>query len=171
MLSRGETVGVFQLESSGMRDVLRQLRPDTFEDIIALVALYRPGPMDNIPRYIACKHGQEEPDYMHPELQPILKETYGVMIYQEQVMQIAQVLSGYSLGGADLLRRAMGKKIAAEMAAQREDFVNGADERGVDKDQAGRIFRPGRQVRRLRLQQKPCGGLCAGRLSDGVSEG
>jgi DNA polymerase-3 subunit alpha len=140
MLSRGETVGVFQLESSGMRDVLRQLKPDTFEDIIALVALYRPGPMDNIPRYIACKHGQEEPDYMHPELQPILEETYGVMIYQEQVMQIAQVLSGYSLGAADLLRRAMGKKIAAEMAAQREDFVNGADERGVDKDQAGRIF-------------------------------
>ncbi len=140
MLSRGETVGVFQLESSGMRDVLRQLKPDTFEDIIALVALYRPGPMDNIPRYIACKHGEEEPDYLHPELQPILEETYGVMIYQEQVMQIAQVLSGYSLGGADLLRRAMGKKIAAEMAAQREYFVNGASERGVDRDQAGRIF-------------------------------
>jgi DNA polymerase III subunit alpha len=140
MLSRGETVGVFQLESSGMRDVLRQLKPDTFEDIIALVALYRPGPMDNIPRYIACKHGLEEPDYLHPELQPILEETYGVMIYQEQVMQIAQVLSGYSLGGADLLRRAMGKKIAAEMAAQREDFVNGASERGVGRDQAGRIF-------------------------------
>ena len=105
MLSRGETVGVFQLESSGMRDVLRQLKPDTFEDIIALVALYRPGPMDNIPRYIACKHGKEEPDYLHPDLQPILEETFGVMIYQEQVMQIAQVLSGYSLGGADLLRR------------------------------------------------------------------
>ena len=140
MLSRGETVGVFQLESSGMRDVLRQLKPDTFEDIIALVALYRPGPMDNIPRYIACKHGEEEPDYLHPSLQPILEETYGVMIYQEQVMQIAQVLSGYSLGAADLLRRAMGKKIAAEMAAQREDFTNGAGERGVDRDQAGRIF-------------------------------
>jgi DNA polymerase-3 subunit alpha len=140
MLSRGDTVGVFQLESSGMRDVLRQLKPDTFEDIIALVALYRPGPMDNIPRYIACKHGEEEPVYLHPDLQPILEETYGVMIYQEQVMQIAQVLSGYSLGAADLLRRAMGKKIAAEMAAQREDFTNGAAERGVDKAQAGRIF-------------------------------
>ena len=140
MLSRGETVGVFQLESSGMRDVLRQLKPDTFEDIIALVALYRPGPMDNIPRYIACKHGKEEPDYLHPDLQPILEETFGVMIYQEQVMQIAQVLSGYSLGGADLLRRAMGKKIAAEMAAQRETFVDGAEERGVDKAQAGIIF-------------------------------
>ena len=140
MLARGETVGVFQLESLGMRDVLRQLRPDSFGDIIALVALYRPGPMDNIPRYIACKHGKEEPDYLHPDLQPILEETFGVMIYQEQVMQIAQVLSGYSLGGADLLRRAMGKKIASEMAAQRENFVDGAAERGVDKAQAGRIF-------------------------------
>ena len=140
MLSRGDTVGVFQLESSGMRDVLRNMRPDTFEDIIALVALYRPGPMDNIPRYIACKHGEEEPDYLHPDLQPILEETFGVMIYQEQVMQIAQVLSGYSLGGADLLRRAMGKKIKAEMDAQRENFVGGAVERGVDKAQAARIF-------------------------------
>jgi DNA polymerase-3 subunit alpha len=140
MLARGETVGVFQLESSGMRDVLRQMKPDTFEDIIALVALYRPGPMDNIPRYIACKHGEEEPDYLHPDLQPILEETFGVMIYQEQVMQIAQVLSGYSLGGADLLRRAMGKKIKAEMDAQRENFVEGAVERGVDKAQAARIF-------------------------------
>ena len=140
MLSKGDTVGVFQLESSGMRDVLRNMKPDTFEDIIALVALYRPGPMDNIPRYIACKHGEEEPDYLHPSLQPILEETYGVMIYQEQVMQIAQVLSGYSLGGADLLRRAMGKKIAAEMEAQRKDFVDGAVENGVDKAQAGRIF-------------------------------
>ena len=140
MLSKGNTVGVFQLESSGMRDVLRNMRPDTFEDIIALVALYRPGPMDNIPRYIACKHGEEEPDYLHPTLQPILEETYGVMIYQEQVMQIAQVLSGYSLGGADLLRRAMGKKIAAEMEAQRKDFIDGAVGNGVDKAQAGRIF-------------------------------
>ncbi|MEK9644690.1 MAG: DNA polymerase III subunit alpha, partial [Alphaproteobacteria bacterium] len=140
MLARGETVGVFQLESSGMRDVLRQMKPDTFEDIIALVALYRPGPMDNIPRYIACKHGEEEPDYLHPDLQPILEETLGVIIYQEQVMQIAQVLSGYSLGGADLLRRAMGKKIKAEMDAQRENFVDGAVERGVDKAQAARIF-------------------------------
>ena len=140
MLSKGNTVGVFQLESSGMRDVLRNMRPDTFEDIIALVALYRPGPMDNIPRYIACKHGEEEPDYLHPTLQPILEETYGVMIYQEQVMQIAQLLSGYSLGGADLLRRAMGKKIAAEMEAQRKDFVDGAVGNGVDRAQAGRIF-------------------------------
>jgi len=111
MLARGDTVGVFQLESSGMRDILRKMKPDRFEDIIALVALYRPGPMDNIPKYLACKKGDEDPDYLHPSLEPILTETFGIMIYQEQVMQIAQVLSGYSLGEADLLRRAMGKKI------------------------------------------------------------
>ena len=111
MLGTGDSVGVFQLESSGMRDVLRNMNPDTFEDIIALVALYRPGPMSNIPKFIACKHGKEMPDYMHPSLENILKETYGVIGYQEQVMQIAQVLSGYSLGEADLLRRAMGIKI------------------------------------------------------------
>jgi DNA polymerase-3 subunit alpha len=140
MLGRGETVGVFQLESAGMRDALRNMKADRFEDIIALVALYRPGPMDNIPRYNACKAGLEEPDYLHPKLEPILKETFGVMIYQEQVMQIAQVLSGYSLGGADLLRRAMGKKIKAEMEAQRDTFVKGAVERGVDEAKAGQIF-------------------------------
>ncbi len=140
MLGKGDTVGVFQLESSGMRDVLRQMRPDTFEDIIALVALYRPGPMDNIPRYIACKQGKEKPDYLHPDLEEILKETFGVMIYQEQVMQIAQVLSGFTLGSADLLRRAMGKKIKEEMDAQRSAFVDGAAERGVDRAQASQIF-------------------------------
>ena len=111
MLGRADTTGVFQLESAGMRDVLRKLRPDTFEDIIAVVALYRPGPMDNIPSYIKRKHGEEVPDYLYPTLEGILKETFGIMIYQEQVMQIAQELSGYSLGAADLLRRAMGKKI------------------------------------------------------------
>ncbi|UCH74638.1 MAG: DNA polymerase III subunit alpha, partial [Rhodospirillales bacterium] len=140
MLCRGETTGVFQLESAGMRDVLRKLRPDRFEDIIAVVALYRPGPMDNIPSYIRRKHGEEAPDYLHPSLEPILKETHGIMIYQEQVMEIAQVLSGYSLGGADLLRRAMGKKIRAEMEAQREGFVDGAAANGVDWNQAARIF-------------------------------
>ena len=132
--------GVFQLESSGMRDVLRKMGPNRLEDLIAVVALYRPGPMDQIPRYIACKHGKEEPDYMHPLLEPILKETFGIMVYQEQVMQIAQVLSGYSLGGADLLRRAMGKKIASEMEAQRKTFVDGAVARGVDAAQASMIF-------------------------------
>ena len=126
MLARGDTVGVFQLEGAGMRDMLRKLRPDRFEDIIAIVALYRPGPMENIPRYIAVKHGQEKPDYLHPTLEADPDETHGIMIYQEQVMQIAQVLSGYSLGGADLLRRAMGKKIKAEMDAQRASFIDGA---------------------------------------------
>jgi DNA polymerase-3 subunit alpha len=140
MLSHGDTTGVFQLESSGMRDVLRKLRLDRFEDIIAVVALYRPGPMENIPSYIKRKHGEEAPDYLHPSLEPILTETYGIMIYQEQVMQIAQTLSGYSLGAADLLRRAMGKKNQAEMDAQRNDFVEGAVANGVAKAQAGRIF-------------------------------
>jgi DNA polymerase-3 subunit alpha len=140
MLSRGDTVGVFQLESSGMRDVLKRLRPDRFEDIIAVVALYRPGPMDNIPSYIRRKHGQETPDYLHPSLEGILKETYGIMIYQEQVMQIAQVLSGYSLGSADLLRRAMGKKIKAEMEAQRKIFIEGAVTNSVPADKADEIF-------------------------------
>ena len=140
MFCRGETTGVFQLESSGMRDVIRKLGPDRFEDIIALVSLYRPGPMDNIPSYINRKHGEEEPDYMHPLIEDILKETHGIMIYQEQVMQIAQELSGYTLGGADLLRRAMGKKIQAEMDAQRKLFIDGALERDVEKGVAGHIF-------------------------------
>ncbi len=140
MLGHGDTAGVFQLESSGMRDVLKKMRADRIEDIIAIVALYRPGPMDNIPRYIACKKGEEEPDYLHPLIEPILKETYGIMVYQEQVMQIAQVLSGYSLGEADLLRRAMGKKIKAEMDAQKERFVSGAVKQNVDAGQADNIF-------------------------------
>ncbi len=140
MISRGDTTGVFQLESAGMRDVLRGLRPDTFEDIIAVVALYRPGPMDNIPSYVRRKHGQEEPDYLHPTLEPVLKETFGIPIYQEQVMQIAQELSGYSLGNADLLRRAMGKKIQAEMDLQRKGFVEGAVARGVEERKADEIF-------------------------------
>jgi len=140
MLSRAEATGIFQLEGSGMRDVLRRLKPDRFEDIIAVVALYRPGPMDNIPRYIACKHGEEQPDYLYPSLEGILKETFGIMIYQEQVIQIAQTLSGYSLGGADLLRRAMGKKIKSEMEAQRKGFIDGAVARGVPEAKAAQIF-------------------------------
>ena len=140
MLAKADVTGVFQLESSGMRDVLRKLKPDRFEDIIAIVALYRPGPMDNIPKYIACKHGREQPDYLYPSLEGILKETFGVIIYQEQVMQIAQELSGYSLGGADLLRRAMGKKDAAIMAQQRQEFTKGAVARGVAEKQAGQIY-------------------------------
>jgi DNA polymerase-3 subunit alpha len=140
LLGRGDTVGVFQLEGAGMRDMLKKLQPDRFEDIIAVVSLYRPGPMENIPRYIAIKHGKEEPDYLHPSLEGILKETHGIMIYQEQVMQIAQVLSGYTLGGADLLRRAMGKKIKEEMDNQRKLFVEGAEGRGVDPRLADMIF-------------------------------
>ncbi len=126
LMAKGDTVGVFQLESTGMRDVLRKVKPNRFGDIIALVSLYRPGPMDNIPTYVAVKEGLQDPDYMHPLLKPLLIETYGIMIYQEQVMQAAQVLAGYSLGGADLLRRAMGKKIKEEMDTQRTMFVEGA---------------------------------------------
>ena len=120
MLARADTVGVFQLEGTGMRESLKRLKPDRFEDIIAMVALYRPGPMDNIPTYINRKHGEEPIDCLHKMLEGILKETYGVIIYQEQVIQIAQVMGGYSLGEADLLRRAMGKKDKAEMARQPE---------------------------------------------------
>ena len=140
IMANADTTGVFQLESGGMRDALRKLKPDCFEDVIAMVSLYRPGPMDNIPRYIAVKHGDEDPSYMHPMLEPILQETNGVIIYQEQVMEIAKQLAGYTLGGADLLRRAMGKKIKEEMDAQREIFKKGAVERGIEEDLADAIF-------------------------------
>ena len=140
LLQHGDTVGVFQLEGQGMRDALRKLKPDRFEDIIAIVALYRPGPMDNIDSYVNRKHGRETIESLHPMIEPILKETYGIIIYQEQVMQIAQVLSGFSLGEADLLRRAMGKKIKKEMAAQKTRFVEGAVGNGVDQARAEYIF-------------------------------
>ena len=140
MLCDGSTIGVFQLESSGMKDLIRKAEPSNIEDIIALVALYRPGPMENIPKYLAAKHGREEPEFLHETVSPIVADTYGTIIYQEQVMAIAQVLSGYSLGEADLLRRAMGKKIKAEMDQQKTRFVEGAVERGVDREQAEFIF-------------------------------
>ncbi len=140
VLSRGEGAGVFQFESVGMRDTLRRMRPDCIEDLIALGALYRPGPMDNIPTYISCKHEKELPDYLHPALQVILEETYGVIIYQEQVLEIAKILAGYSLGAADLLRRAMGKKIKAEMEAQERLFIDGAEKNKIDGTQAKNIF-------------------------------
>lgn len=140
MLSTGDSIGVFQIESSGMRSVLCQMRADKIEDIIALISLYRPGPMDNIPTYIRRKHGLEKTEYPHPLLEPTLKETHGVIVYQEQVMEIARVLAGYSLGGADLLRRAMGKKIKEEMDKQREIFTKGAIKNGVPEKQAGEIF-------------------------------
>ena len=123
-----------------MRKALVDMHADRFEDIIALVALYRPGPMANIPVYCAVKIGEIEPNYIHPKMQPYSRRRYGVIIYQEQVMQIAQILPGYSLGEADLLRRAMGKKIKAEMAAQRERFVTGAVEHGIERNKADEIF-------------------------------
>ncbi|MBO4675115.1 MAG: DNA polymerase III subunit alpha, partial [Elusimicrobiaceae bacterium] len=140
LLSNADTSGVFQLESAGMRKILKDMKPDKIEDIVAIVALYRPGPMGNIPSYIARKHGQEKPDYLHPLLENILKETYGIMIYQEQVMQIAQVLAGFSLGGADLLRRAMGKKKFDVMQQQKVVFIEGAKKKGVAEEKAVEIF-------------------------------
>ncbi|MDR2781625.1 MAG: DNA polymerase III subunit alpha [Holosporaceae bacterium] len=140
LLKKVNCVGVFQIESGGMRDVLKKMQPDRVEDLIALVALYRPGPMDDIPKYIACKHGVEQITYQHEKLEPILAETYGVMVYQEQVMQIAQSLGGYTLGQADILRRAMGKKNKEEMLAQKKRFINGAVERNVPLDIAERLF-------------------------------
>ena len=140
MLCQGKGVGVFQFESIGMKDALRRLKPDSIHDLIALGALYRPGPMENIPTYIACKHKLQQPDYLHELLKPILEETYGVVIYQEQVQRIAQVLAGYTLGAADLLRRAMGKKIKKEMEAQEEIFVKGAIANNISESQAKSIF-------------------------------
>ena len=140
LLSSGKTIGLFQLESTGMREALIQMKPNHLEDIIALVALYRPGPMSNIPIYNDCKHGKIKPDYLHPHLEEILKPTYGVIIYQEQVMQIAQKLSGFTAGEADILRRAMGKKKRAELEKQKQRFIDGAVKNGIRKDIAANIF-------------------------------
>ena len=161
---RGDTVGVFQLESEGMRRTLSAVKPTNFGDIIALGALYRPGPMDNIPLFGRRKNGVEAIEYPHPKLEAILAETYGIFVYQEQVMQAAQILAGYSLGDADLLRRAMGKKVQAEMDAQRQRFVEGCEDSLRHRAAQGqRAVRPDRQVRRLRLQQEPRRRLCAAR--------
>ena len=140
LLSSGKTVGLFQLESSGMKEALINMKPNRLEDIIALVALYRPGPMSNIPIYNECKSGKREPDYLHPKLKEILKPTYGVIIYQEQVMQIAQTLSGFTASEADILRRAMGKKKRAELEKQKQRFIEGAFKNGISKDVAAGIF-------------------------------
>jgi len=140
MLSTGETTGLFQLESAGMREAIKQMKPNKFDDIIALVALYRPGPMSNIPIYNDCKNGIKEPDYIHPILKEILTPTYGIIIYQEQVMQIAQTLAGFTAGEADILRRAMGKKKKAELDRQKERFINGALKNGIAKDVANFVF-------------------------------
>jgi DNA polymerase-3 subunit alpha len=140
MLGRGQTVGVFQFESGGMQDYLRKLQPSGLEDLIAMNALYRPGPMANIPDYIARKRGHQKPDYYHKDLEPILRETYGVIVYQEQVMKLAQVLAGFTLGGADLLRRVMGKKDEKKMKEMKPKFVGGAKERGYDPALAERLW-------------------------------
>ena len=140
LLSTGETTGLFQLESAGMREAIKQMKPNKFDDIIALVALYRPGPMSNIPIYNDCKNGAKEPDYIHPTLKEILKPTYGIIIYQEQVMQIAQTLAGFTAGEADILRRAMGKKKKSELDRQKERFINGATNNGIAKDVANFVF-------------------------------
>ena len=140
MLSTGSTTGVFQLESAGMKDVLKGLKPDRFEDIIAVVSLYRPGPMENIPSYINRKHGNEKIIYMHPDLEEVLKETYGIFIYQEQVLRAAQVLADFSLGSADILRRAMGKKDHDEMLQQKNAFLEGSSKNGIKKENANEIF-------------------------------
>ena len=140
LMASGQTIGVFQLESQGMRDTLRKMRCESLEEIIALISLYRPGPMEMIDTYVDRKFGRQTPDMLHPKLEPVLKETYGVIIYQEQVMQIAQILSGYSLGEADLLRRAMGKKKPEEMAKQKQRFMRGAEENQVPASQADFIF-------------------------------
>ena len=140
LLATGETTGLFQLESAGMREAIKQMKPNKFDDIIALVALYRPGPMSNIPIYNDCKNGVKEPDYIHPTLEKILKPTYGIIIYQEQVMQIAQTLAGFTAGEADILRRAMGKKKKAELDKQKERFINGAIKNGITKEVANFVF-------------------------------
>jgi DNA polymerase-3 subunit alpha len=140
LMSEGKTVAVFQLESSGMQRMLRDAKPSVFEDVIALVALYRPGPMDLIPTFCARKHGREEVEYPHPLMREVLEETYGIMVYQEQVMQVAQIVGGYSLGGADLLRRAMGKKKLEEMVAHRATFAEGAAKNGIAEPKANEIF-------------------------------
>ncbi|NUR22162.1 DNA polymerase III subunit alpha, partial [Frateuria sp.] len=140
LLKKAQTVAVFQLESSGMQRMLKDAKPDRFEDIIALVALYRPGPMDLIPSFVARKHGREDVEYPDPRVEPILKETYGIMVYQEQVMQMAQIVGGYTLGGADLLRRAMGKKKIEEMVKHRATFREGAAKDGLSGEKADAIF-------------------------------
>ena len=140
LMQKGDTSAVFQFESSGMRDVMKQIKPDRFEDLIAVISLYRPGPMDNIPTFINRKHGKEKIEYLHPDLAPILDETYGIMVYQEQVMKIAQVLGGYTLGGADKLRKVMGKKQREEIPHQRQMFTEGAIKKGIDAEVAKTIF-------------------------------
>ena len=171
LFGRGETIGVFQFESAGMREYLSKLKPDTIEDIIAMNALYRPGPMDNIPTFIARKHGEEAVSYDHPKLEAILEPTYGIMVYQEQVMRIAQELAGFTLGQADILRKAMSKKKPEEMARVKKDFVVGCVAQGVKKDIGRQAFRRDRDFCRLCFQQVARGLLCRGRVQKCVPQG
>ena len=161
LLSRGDTDGVFQFEGDGISDLIRKFQPTCFEDITAINALYRPGPMNMLDEYVARKHGKIKVTYLFPQLEEILKETYGIIVYQEQVQLIAAKLANYSLGEADLLRRAMGKKKPEEMAKQRERFLKGCAENKLDRKKAGGAFRSDGQVRRVRIQQEPrCRVLC-----------
>ena len=171
LFANAQVEAVFQFESRGMQGMLRDAKPSRLEDLIALNAMFRPGPMENIPSFCARKHGREPIDYPHPLLEPVLAETYGIFVYQEQVMLAAQVLAGYSLGGADILRKAMGKKKAEEMAKQRQIFRDGAARQGIARGQGRRSLRPDGEVRRLWLQQEPRRSLCAAGVSHGVAEG
>ncbi|MBT8196492.1 MAG: DNA polymerase III subunit alpha, partial [Bacteroidia bacterium] len=140
LYQKGDTIGTFQFESNGMRQYLKDLKPTSIEDLIAMNALFRPGPMDFIPQFIDCKHGRKKIEYPHPLLEGILKNTYGIMVYQEQIMQTAQIMGGFSLGAADILRRAMGKKKASVMDEQREVFIKGAAEKNIEKKKAEEVF-------------------------------
>ncbi len=173
LLQAYQTTAVFQLESRGMKDLIRRLQPDSFEDIIALVALFRPGPLQSgmVDDFIDRKHGRSRVEYPHPALEAILKPTYGVILYQEQVMQIAQVLAGYTLGEADLLRRAMGKKKPEEMEKQRAVFTEGARRQPGRRGDRDLHFRPDGKICRLRFQQIAFGRLRAGVLPDRLAEG
>ena len=171
LYNRGETIGLFQMESGGMTSLSKQFDVKKLDDIIALIALYRPGPMELIPDYMKAKKGITPIKYLHPLLEEICADTYGVMIYQEQVMAAASKLAGYSLAQADLLRRAMGKKDKEKMAKERENFIEGLRAHEQDPGEKGqRDFRFAGKIRRLRIQQKPQRGLRRDQLSDGVSQ-
>ena len=168
MMSAADVTGVFQVESSGFRELLKKLKPDCFEDIVAAGALYRPGPLEGgmVDDFIDRKHGRMKVEYDHPLLEPILKDTYGVIVYQEQVMQISSALAGYSLGKADLLRRAMGKKKAEVMAKEKAGFLDGAKQKQIDPGHRRAGVRSDGEVRRLRLQPQPLGRLRPAHLPD-----
>ncbi len=170
LYAAAKTVAVFQVESTGMMDALRRMKPTCIEDIVALVALYRPGPMENIPTYCEVKNGLKEIESVHPLIDHILEETQGIIVYQEQVMQIAQVMAGYSLGGADLLRRAMGKKIKEAMDAERPKFEKGCCGKWCTRQESLGSLRPSGKIRQLRLQQIPRSRLCGGQLPNRMAE-